>query len=33
MKNEIDPNKAHYVVATAIIIKDGRYLITKRAPW
>lgn len=27
-----DPNKAHYVVATAIIIKDGKYLITKRSP-
>lgn len=24
--------KAHYVVATAIIVKDGKYLITKRAP-
>jgi len=29
----LDKNKAHYVVATAIIIKDGKYLITKRAPW
>ena len=29
----IDKNKAHYVVATAIIIKDGKFLITKRAPW
>lgn len=28
----MDPNKAHYVVATAIIIKDGKYLITKRSP-
>ena len=27
-----DPKKLHYVVATGIIIKDGKYLITKRAP-
>ncbi|HZX11979.1 MAG TPA: NUDIX domain-containing protein [Candidatus Nanoarchaeia archaeon] len=27
-----DPNKAHYVVVTGIIIKDGKYLIAKRAP-
>lgn len=27
-----DPQKAHYVVVTGIIIKDGKYLITKRAP-
>ena len=27
----MDPNKAHYVVATAIIIKDGKYLIAKRS--
>lgn len=27
-----DPKKAHYVVATGIIIKNGKYLITKRAP-
>lgn len=27
-----DPNKAHYVVATCIVHRDGRYLITKRAP-
>ena len=26
-----DKNKAHYIVATAIIIKDGKYLIAKRA--
>lgn len=32
-KIDYDPNKAHYVAATAIIIKDGKYLITKRAPW
>ena len=30
---EFDQNKTHYVVATAIIIKDGKYLITKRMPW
>ena len=29
MKN----TKFHYIVATAIIIKDGKFLITKRAPW
>jgi len=28
----MDPNKAHYVVATGIIVKDGKYLITKRSP-
>lgn len=28
----LDKNKAHYVAATAIIIKDGKYLITKRSP-
>lgn len=27
----MDTNKAHYVVATAIIIKDGKYLIVKRS--
>ncbi|MDP3733595.1 MAG: NUDIX domain-containing protein [Nanoarchaeota archaeon] len=26
------PEKAHYVVATAIVIKDGKYLLLKRAP-
>ena len=25
-----DPSKAHYVSATCIIVKDGRYLITQR---
>ncbi len=30
---EYDPNKAHYVVATGIILKDGKYLIAKRADW
>jgi len=28
---ELNPSKAHYVVATVIIVKDGKYLITKRA--
>lgn len=27
----MDPNKAHYVVATGILVKDGKYLIAKRA--
>jgi 8-oxo-dGTP pyrophosphatase MutT (NUDIX family) len=27
-----DPKKTHYVVVTGIILKDGKYLITKRAP-
>lgn len=27
----MDPNKAHYVVATGIIVKDGKYLIVKRS--
>ncbi len=27
-----DPQKAHYIVVTGIILKDGKYLITKRAP-
>ncbi len=27
----MDSNKAHYVVVTGIIVKDGRYLIAKRA--
>jgi 8-oxo-dGTP pyrophosphatase MutT (NUDIX family) len=26
-----DPNKAHYIVVTGIIVKDGKYLITKRS--
>ena len=28
----MDQNKAHYVVATAIIVKNGKFLITKRSP-
>ena len=27
-----DQNKTHYIVVTGIIVKDGRFLITKRAP-
>ena len=27
-----DPKKAHYIVVTGIIVKDGKFLITKRAP-
>jgi len=30
-KIDYDQNKAHYVVATAIIVKDGKYLIAQRA--
>jgi len=29
----MENTKFHYVVATAIIVKDGKFLITKRAPW
>ncbi|MBI4149452.1 NUDIX domain-containing protein [Candidatus Woesearchaeota archaeon] len=28
----MDNTKSHYVVVTGIIVKDGRYLIVKRAP-
>lgn len=28
---KMDPNKAHYVVATAIVVKDNKFLIAKRA--
>ncbi|MBW2993475.1 NUDIX domain-containing protein [Candidatus Woesearchaeota archaeon] len=28
----MDPNKAHYVVVTGIVVKDGKFLIAKRAP-
>jgi len=27
----MDPKRAHYVVVTGIVIKDGKYLITKRS--
>ncbi len=32
-KIECERDKAHYVVATAIIVKDGKFLIAKRADW
>ncbi len=28
-----DRNKVHYVTATVILVKDGKFLITKRAEW
>jgi len=28
-----DKNKVHYVTATAILVKGGKYLIAKRASW
>ena len=27
-----DDNKAHYITSTCVVIKDGKYLITKRSP-
>ncbi|MDD5625672.1 MAG: hypothetical protein PHG83_00715 [Patescibacteria group bacterium] len=32
MTNELDP-RLHFVTATAIIVKDGKFLIVKRAAW
>jgi 8-oxo-dGTP pyrophosphatase MutT (NUDIX family) len=32
MEISFDSNKAHYLVVTGIIVKDGKYLITKRSP-
>jgi len=29
----VDKNLNHYIVVTAIIVKDGKYLIAKRADW
>ncbi len=29
----MDQNKAHYVNATGIVVKDGKFLIAKRANW
>lgn len=29
----VDRNLLHYVVVTGILIKDGKYLIVKRADW
>lgn len=31
-EQKYDPKKAHYIVVTGIIIKDNKYLITKRSP-
>ena len=31
--NKYDRNKLHYVVVTGILVKDWKYLITKRADW
>ena len=28
-----DKNQVHYVTATVILVKDGKFLITKRADW
>jgi 8-oxo-dGTP pyrophosphatase MutT (NUDIX family) len=28
-----DSNQAHYLVVTGILVKDGKFLITKRADW
>ena len=28
-----DKNLAHYIVVTGILVKDGKYLIVKRADW
>jgi 8-oxo-dGTP pyrophosphatase MutT (NUDIX family) len=28
-----DKNKVHYIVVTGILVKDGKFLITKRADW
>lgn len=28
-----DKNQVHYVAATVIIVKDGKYLIAKRSDW
>ena len=28
-----DKNLAHYIVVTGILVKEGKFLITKRAPW
>ena len=30
---EYDKNKVHYIVVTGILVKDGKYLIVKRANW
>jgi len=28
-----NPDKAHYIAVTGVIVKDGKYLIAKRAEW
>jgi 8-oxo-dGTP pyrophosphatase MutT (NUDIX family) len=30
---DYDKNQVHYLTATAILVKDGKYLIAKRAEW
>ena len=32
-ESNCDKNKAHYVVATGIVVKQGKFLIAKRADW
>jgi len=32
MIKTFDENKAHYIVVTGIVVKDGKFLITKRSP-
>ncbi|MEI6850007.1 MAG: NUDIX domain-containing protein [archaeon] len=32
-QTKFDPEQAHYIVVTGIIVKDGKYLIVKRADW
>jgi len=29
----VDKNQTHYIVVTGILVRDGKYLITKRASW
>lgn len=33
MEMKIDKNQTHYIAVTCIIVKDGKYLIAKRADW
>ncbi len=33
MADKIDRNLLHYVVVTGILVKDGKFLIAKRADW
>ena len=30
---DMDKNQAHYVTATVILVREGKFLITKRADW